>query len=182
MSTTVVSGRNGVVVELDELKLPKATRSDAEGVIAITDTVCLERLDAEYADLARRLVGKLARKRPSPLARGDLRIWAAGVLYALGQVNFLFDRSQSPHMSADGLSTVVGVKKTTMANKAKLVRDAVGLGHFDPEWLRRDLVERNPLVWLLEVDGILVDARRLPAHLQVQAFAKGLIPYLPGHG
>ena len=170
------------MVELDELKLPKATRPYAEGVIAITDTVCREHLDPEYADLSRRLVGKLARKRPSPLGRGDLRIWASGVLYALGQVNFLFDRSQSPHLSADELSTVVGVKKTTMANKAKLVRDAVGLGHFDPEWLRRDLVESNPLIWLLEVDGILVDARQLPVYLQVQAFKKGLIPYIPDHG
>ncbi len=32
---------------------------------------------AEYAELIRKLIAKLARKRPSPLVRGDLRIWAA---------------------------------------------------------------------------------------------------------
>ncbi len=51
----------------------------------------LQRLDAEYASLCRKLVAKLARKRPSPLERGDRRIWAAGAIYAVGANNFLFD-------------------------------------------------------------------------------------------
>jgi hypothetical protein len=46
--------------------------------------------------------------------------------------------------------------------------------------MRRDLVEASPLTWLLEVDGMLVDIRRAPVHLQVQAFELGLIPYVPG--
>jgi uncharacterized protein DUF6398 len=50
--------------------------------------------------------------------RGEVRIWAAGVIYALGQVNFLFDRTQTPHMTADQLAAALGVVKTTMANKA----------------------------------------------------------------
>ncbi len=41
----------------------------------------------------RKLVVKLARKRPSPLARGDLRIWAGAAIYAVGTVNFLFVNS-----------------------------------------------------------------------------------------
>jgi hypothetical protein len=34
-------------------------------------------------------------------------------------------------------------------------------------------------VWLLEVDGLVVDARHLPEALQVQAWQRGLIPYVP---
>ena len=34
----------------------------------------------------------------------------------------------------------------------------------------------NPLVWLLEVGGMVVDARWLPDAVQVQT---GLIPYVP---
>jgi hypothetical protein len=55
------------MAELDELKIPRATRPVAEGIIEITDGVCGEFLDAEYAGLARQAVAKLARKRPSPL-------------------------------------------------------------------------------------------------------------------
>jgi hypothetical protein len=160
-------------------RLPTAIRPHADQIIAVTDAVCVEHLDAEYAELCRRVVGRLSRKRPSPIVRGDLRIWAAGVVYAVGQLNFIFDPAQTPHATADQLSTWLGVKKTTMANKAVMVRDVLKLDHFDSELMRRELVHRSPFTWLLEVDGMPVDARNLPPHLQLQALELGLIPYLP---
>jgi hypothetical protein len=54
------------VADLDELKIPAAARPAAEEIIEITDAVCGKLLDAEYAELARQAVAKLARKRPSP--------------------------------------------------------------------------------------------------------------------
>jgi len=63
----------------------------AEEIVGITDAVCLAVLDEEYADLARRAAAKLARKRPSPLVGGRRVTWAAAIVYALGQANFLFD-------------------------------------------------------------------------------------------
>jgi len=167
------------VVELGELRIPTSVRPYAEGVVAVTDAVCAEHLDAVYADLCRRLVGKLARKRPSPLTRGDLTIWAASVIYCLGQVNFIFDPSQSPHASADELSAWLGVKKSTMANKARMIRESAGVSDFNAEFLRPDVMESVGLVWLVQVDGMVVDARHLPLYLQIEAFNRGLIPYIP---
>jgi hypothetical protein len=169
-----------LVIEIDELKIPRAARAYAEQVIAVTDAACLERLDEEYADLCRRVVGKLARKRPTPLSRGGLRIWGSGVVYAVGQLNFLFDPNQELHLTADELSELLQVKKTTMANKGKLVRDTLKLSHFDTEFARQEMIDRNPLVWMLEIDDIIVDARKVPLALQVRAFELGLIPYVPG--
>ena len=140
------------MVELGELRIPTSVRPYAEGVVAVTDAVCAEHLDAVYADLCRRLVGKLARKRPSPLTRGDLTIWAASVIYCLGQVNFIFDPSQSPHASADELSAWLGVKKSTMANKARMIRESAGVSDFNAEFLRPDAMESVGLVWLVQVD------------------------------
>jgi hypothetical protein len=165
---------------MDEVSVPHAVRPYADRVVAATDAVCLEHLDVEYAGLCRRVVGKLGRKRPSPLTRGDLDIWAAGVVYAVGQLNFVFDPTQTPHATADQLSGWLGVKKTTMANKARLIRDTLSLSHLDEEFMRRDLVDANPLTWLLEVDGTLVDIRHAPVLLQAQALQLGLIPYVPG--
>ena len=166
------------MIELAELKIPQVVRPYADRVVAATDAACLEHLDEEYADLCRCLVGKLARKRPSPLTRGDLGIWAAGVVYAIGQLNFLFDQSQIVHLTPDRLNDLFDVKKTTMANKARLIRDILKLSHFDTEFSRRALIENNPMAWMLEIDGIIVDARRLPFALQAQAFQMGLIPYV----
>lgn len=165
---------------MNQVDVPRAVRPYADQVVALTDAVCREHLDEEYADLCRALVGKLGRKRPSPLTRGDLRIWAAGVVYAVGQLNFVFDPEQTPHATADQLSEWLGVKKSTMSNKARLIRDSLKLSQFDTQFMRKDLVEASPLTWILQVDGIPVDIRRAPAHLQVQAFELGLIPYVPG--
>jgi uncharacterized protein DUF6398 len=121
-------------------------------------------------------VARLARKRPCPLERGDPQIWAAGALYAVGRVNFIFDRTQDLHLSADELSALTGVKKTTMANKGRAICDLLRLGYFDPELSRRNLLEQSPFRWLVEVDGLIVDARWLPTPLQEEAPRRGLIP------
>ena len=164
------------------MSVPNAVRPYADQVVAATDAVCLEHLDVEYAGLCRKVVGKLGRKRPCPLTRGDLGIWAAGVVYVVGQLNFVFDPAQTPHASADQLSGWLGVKKTTMANKARLIRDTLQLRDFDSEFMRRDLVEATSLAWLMEVDGLVVDIRQAPALFQVRAFELGLSPFVRGVG
>ena len=141
-----------------------------QDIAELTDAACAEQLDLEYAELCRRLLAKLARKRPSPLERGDARVWAAGVIYAIGQNNFLFDPSQTPHATADQLSRLLGIPKSTMASKAKTIRNAVRLdAPMDPEFCRRELLADHPLLWLVEIDGLIVDARWLPAELQAEA-------------
>ena len=42
-----------------------------------------------------------------------------------------------------------------------------------------DNEEDNPLVWLLEVNGFLMDIRAAPREAQVVAYQKGLIPWIP---
>ena len=79
-----------------DLWIPAALRDRTQQIFDVTDVACREHLDEEYGRLTRRLVARLARKRPSPLERGDARIWAAGAIYVVGQVNFLFDGAQTP--------------------------------------------------------------------------------------
>lgn len=174
--------QNPVVADLDELKIPKALRPVAEDIIVITDQVCAKLLDAEYADLARQAVAKLARKRPSPLLSGRHTTWAAAVIYALGQVNFLFDAASEPHLTADELSAAFGIAKSTMGSKAKQVRDLLKMDHFTTEFMRAELIAENPMVWFVEVDGMVMDSRSLPLDYQVAAFQRGYIPYIPALG
>ena len=62
------------VTEMDKdkpLRIPAPLRHHVEQLFKFTDPFCGEHLDAEYAELIRKLIAKLARKRPSPLVRGD---------------------------------------------------------------------------------------------------------------
>jgi Domain of unknown function (DUF6398) len=99
-----------------------------------------------------------------------------GAIYAVGWVNFLFDRSHEPYLSADDLSRLLEVPKSTMAGKSKRIRDELGLDGLDFEFCRREMLELNPLAWLVQVNGVLVDARMLPPEIQHEAHARGLIP------
>jgi hypothetical protein len=157
-------------------------RPTAEQVIKLTDQVCADLLDEEYADLARRVVAKLARKRPSPLQSGRASTWAGGVVWALGQVNFLFDRSGQPHATHDDLAGAFGLSKSTLGQKAKQVRDMLKMTWATPEFLRAERIDDNPMIWFIEVSGLPFDARALPVEIQVEAYLKGIIPYVPDLG
>ena len=162
----------------DDRTVPRALREHVTTIAAITDLVCEQHLDDEYAALCRTLTVRLARKRPSPLERGDPRIWAAGVIYTVGSINFLFDKSEPPHLRADKLAEHVGVVQSTMANKSARIRSLLGLSWYEPELTRCEQLEQNPFAWMVTVNGIPFDARTLPDEIQHEARRLGLIPDL----
>jgi len=161
-------------------KVPREMQATFDAIVALTDEVCQKHLDQEYAQLARQATAALCRKRPSPLQSGRVDSWACGIVYALGFVNFLFDKSQEPHMSAAELCAAFGVAKGTAAAKSKTVRDALDMMQMDPNWYRPSHMDDNLMAWMIMVDGFIVDARSLPAAIQEIAYQKGLIPYIPG--
>jgi len=48
-----------------------------------------------------------------------------------------------------------------------------------PEWTLPSRLAGNPLVWMLEVNGLMIDIRQAPAELQQLAYEQGLIPFIP---
>ena len=161
-------------------RVPKPMEETFNAIVTLTDAFCRAHLDKEYAQLARHATAALCRKRPSPLATGNLKTWACGIVYALGSANFLFDKSQTPTMRAADLCAGFGVSQSTGSAKARAISDALKLGPaFDPEWTLPSMLDKNPLVWMAEVNGYLVDLRTMPREVQEIAFVKGLIPYVP---
>ena len=60
-----------------------------------------------------------------------------------------------------------------------VVTKLLNLSYFNTEFLLGSLIEDNPAIWLLSVNGMFIDIRTAPRELQEQAFEKGLIPYIP---
>jgi hypothetical protein len=159
--------------------VPAALEPAFSAIVNVTESVCKQHLNSDYAALARQLAATLSRKRPSPIVKGKPEIWACGILYSLGTVNFLFDKTQTPHMRADELCSACGVSKSSGENKARLIRDLLKMYPLDPNWCVPANVEKNPLIWTLQVNGFMVDIRQMPRDVQVTAYEKGLIPYIP---
>jgi hypothetical protein len=159
--------------------VPVRLRDTYDQIVARTDKVCREHLNEEYAQLSRRLAAALCRKRPSPVVKGRVDGWAAGVVHAIGAVNFLFDPSQTPHFKATELAALFDVSPATASARASEIRRLFDLHHFSVEWCLPSLLDQNPFAWLISVDGIPVDARHAPREVQEEALRRGLIPYLP---
>jgi hypothetical protein len=59
-----------------------------------------------------------------------------------------------------------------------MIRELLRIVPLQPEFCRRELLVDNPLAWMIQVNGVLVDARRMPPEIQEEARRKGLIPDL----
>lgn len=160
-------------------KVPEQMKPVFEAIVSLTDEVCKRHLNDEYATLARQAAAALCRKRPSPLSHGKANSWACGIVYALGFVNFLFDKSQKPYMNSTDLCKEFGLSASTGSAKSKVVRDILKMMQFDPNWCLPSKMEKNPIAWLITVNGLMVDARSMPLEIQEEAFRRGLIPYIP---
>jgi hypothetical protein len=167
------------VAQPDPERSIKAMRPTFEAVVALTDAICAQHLDDDYARLAREMAAALCRKRPSPLASGQPRTWAGGILHELGRVNFLSNPASKPYMTLAQLAGAYGIGESTASAKAAVIRKALAVNRLNPSWTLPALVEANPLTWMAEVNGLLVDLRDMPREVQEIAFEKGMIPYVP---
>jgi hypothetical protein len=59
-------------------------------------------------------------------------------------VNFLFDPTQNPHISAKELYQAFGVAQSTGQAKSKQVRDLLKMSYLDSEWALPSNLENHP--------------------------------------
>ncbi len=137
-----------------------------EKLLEMTGAFCAQKLDDEYFQLCEKLIKKLGRKRDAPFQRGKLEIWAAAVIFAIGSINFLFDKSFEPYMTAEQISEYFGTKNSTVSNKARQIKDMFDMWYFSPEFSTQKMTNDNPFNKMVMVDGFIVPLDTLPADLQ----------------
>jgi len=165
-------------------KTPKTTtaksayRDRLAEIVALTDDFCDRFLNDEYKLVCREMADCLCQEG-SPVLRGKASSWACGLVYAVGRVNFLTDPSQSPHMKAEELAAGFQVSPATMYNKSREICNGLELMPLDPDFTVASRIDDNPLIWMLTVNGFVMDIRDAPREAQVVAYENGLIPYIP---
>jgi hypothetical protein len=145
-------------------------------ILDLVRDFCAKKLDEEYFELAERLTQKLARKKSVPFVTGQIEVWAASIIHALGTINFLFDKASIPYSSVDEINKFFGTNKTTTGNKSKQIRDLLKLQRWDDEFSTKRMNDSNPYANLVMVDGLIVPLDSLPEQYQEavrQARAEG---------
>jgi hypothetical protein len=82
-------------------------------------------------------------------------------------------------MKTADLCAAFEVSESTVHSKARAIEDALDVSPLDPRWTLPSLAQRNPLTWMAEINGVVVDLRYMSRDVQEFAFAKGVIPYIP---
>jgi len=147
-------------------------------IVELTDTFCSAHLNEDYRELCWEMMDELYMSG-LPLDTGRAASWAGGMVHALGWVNFLHDPSTSPYMTSAEIAEGFGLSQGTIAAKSRLIRDALDMVPLDPDWCTEAMLEDNPLVWMMEIDGFAVDIRLSPREVQEEAYLLGMIPYIP---
>jgi len=107
----------------------------AERIAQIKDRIAEfgdKRLDDTYTGFATGLCDAVAATDRLYIHRGRIDIWAAAIVYAIAQLNFLFSSDPHHHLSPDELCNWFKVKKTTVSSKAGTIRNTLDL-YYDDE-------------------------------------------------
>lgn len=112
----------------------------------MTRDFCISWIDQEYADLCEKLIAKMARKRAVPFISGRLNIWAASVVWSIGRVNFLGDKTFAPYLSLEEVAKHFGASKSSVGQKAGKICDLMKLQYYDLEFSTNHMAQQNPFL------------------------------------
>jgi len=144
-------------------------------LVRLTGEYCDEHLNDEYKELAGKLIRTMEHGRPDLFLGGWAKTWAAAVIYALGQINFLFDKSFEPYIAAGDIPLYFGVSQSTVGTKAKLIRDTFDVHPWHPEFSTERMLENNPYGGKVMINGFVVPISMLRLELQEELRKRGIV-------
>ena len=72
-----------------------------------------------------------------------------------------------------------GVGESTGQGKSKTIRTMLKIRQFDHQWTLPSRMDTNPMAWMIEINGFIVDARHLTAGDPGRGVAEGSDPLHP---
>jgi len=126
-----------------------------ETLIQLTNDFCDQHLNEEYKALCEKAIRMMARKKTVPFLSGKIESWAAAFVYAIGSKNLLFDKHSQLYMSATELCGLFGFAVSTIAAKAKIIRDTLKIHYYSPDFSTLEMREQSPF-------GAYLDGMPLP--------------------
>jgi len=102
---------------------------------------CKEFLNEEYEMLSIKVIDKLSKKYKM---NGKINIWAAAIIYSLGQINFLFDKSLKTNIEKSAICNYFNVKIDTVSQKAKSIRNILNMHYYDKNFSTEYMKKTKP--------------------------------------
>ena len=107
------------------------------------------------------MIDKMARKQIPPFLSGKMEVWAASIIYAIGKVNFLSDKSFKPYASQKDIANYFKVSEDTIGQKAKKIREMFKMTYYNEEFLTRQMQDNFPKYGMTESGFIITISKNL---------------------
>lgn len=160
-------------------EIPPSLAGRFEDIHDMIEAFC-EAYDAvELSFICLDMLVSLCVQFPDKFRRSQPKSWAAGIVHAIGMVNFLSDPATKPYIESSEIYSWFKVAESTMQSKSRSLRDWFRICQMDPMWSLPELLLENPLMWTMPIDGDFVDLRQAPETVQQRAVQEGLIPITP---
>ena len=147
-------------------------KEKAKEIVELVETFCKQYLNDELSVCSLRLCDKLSRIRKLDITRGKKEIWAASIVYVIARVNFLFDKANNTSLSSDVICDFFGTKKTTTANKATSIEQALNIGIGDRNYCTSEIIESFSFV---QMPGGLIVTEKMANEMISKAIDKVVI-------
>ena len=97
-------------------------------LIKLINAFCDKYLDEEYKNLSVKLIKRMANEEKVLFNCGSLENWATSILYALGQINYLFNKThEGQYVSRKTLLRFYHAKSSTITNKSAEIKKKYNL-------------------------------------------------------
>ena len=114
------------------------TTSKTDKIQELFRDYCKSHLDDEYLRLCNKLFDDLLAGDQEIFKRGKENIWAAALVWAIGSVNFLGDKSFDPYASLSDVCEYFSANTSSVGQKASMIRNFLDINVFNPDYQRND--------------------------------------------
>jgi len=139
-----------------------------EQMLEAIKVFCKKKLNREYYKLCKLLLNELYLDNDFNLEKGNSNVWCAGIISAIGVVNYLFDKGFKPYISLDELCEYFGVNKSTVTNKGIMIRKTFRIHIFNSKYSTEYVLEKNPFKEFILVDKSLMSLKAFSPEVQEQ--------------
>jgi len=102
-------------------------------LIQVTD-YCQKYLDNEYTEVCNQVFKNLLKENPVIFNRGKAGIWGAAIVWAVGSINFLGDKSFEPYASLADVCKYFNANMSSVGQKAAKIRKLLNINLFNPDY------------------------------------------------
>ncbi len=131
-------------------------------ILDLISAFCAQKLNVEYFELCMKLQRELSENGSNQLDTRTAQDWAAGIVHAIGSLNFLFDKASPYYLADDEMNEAFGTDAETVSYLSLQIRHEMGFQPFDPNYSIHDILDSDSLEQLVMVDGSLISLDQLP--------------------